>query len=146
VTVTGPYGSFVAEPAATRPCAYLSAGSGFAPMRALVEAELEAPLGRPLTLLVSAHTEGDVIDRDRILAWDGSYPRFHFIRTLTRGPGGHLHGRIPDVLPHLWPELAGHDVFIAGAPGFVRRCTAAAAALGAESALVRTEPFFVEGG
>lgn len=69
--MTGPFGSFVADPAATRPCVYLSAGSGFAPMRALVEAELEAPLGRSLTLLVSARTEGDVIDRDRILARDG---------------------------------------------------------------------------
>lgn len=144
VTVTGPYGSFVAEPAATRPCVYLSAGSGFAPMRALVEAELETPLGRSLTLLVSARTEGDVIDRDRILAWDTSYSRFHFIRTLTRGSGAHSHGRIPDLLPHLWSELAGHDVFIAGAPGFVRGCRTAAEDLGAEPELVRTEPFFVE--
>jgi CDP-4-dehydro-6-deoxyglucose reductase len=144
VTVTGPYGSFVAGRTPTRPCVYLCAGSGFAPMRALVEAELDAPLGRSLTLLVSARTEGDVIDRDRMLAWDGSYPRFRFIRTLTRGPGRHRHGRIPDLLPQLWPELAGHDVFIAGAPGFVRGCANAAEGLGAEPALVRTEPFFVE--
>jgi CDP-4-dehydro-6-deoxyglucose reductase, E3 len=144
VTVTGPYGSFVAEPAATRPCVYLSAGSGFAPMRALVEAELEAPLGRSLTLVVSARTEGDVIDRDRLLAWDGSYPQFRFIRTLTRGPGPNPHGRIPGLLPRFCPELADRDVFIAGAPGFVRGCAAAAAGLGAEPRLVRTEPFFVE--
>jgi CDP-4-dehydro-6-deoxyglucose reductase len=142
--VTGPYGNFVAQSAATRPCVYLAAGSGFAPMRALIEAELEAPLRRSLTLLVSARTDSDVIDRDRILAWDNSYPRFHFIRTLTLGSGGQMHRRIPDLLPHLWTELAGHEVFIAGAPGFVSSCAAVAETLGAEPALVRTEPFFVE--
>ena len=144
VTVTGPYGAFVAEPAATRPCLYLCAGSGFAPIRALIEAALEAPGGRSLSLVVSARTEEDVIDRDRLLARQLAYPQFQFMRTLTRGPGANPHGRIPGLLLRLRPDLAGKDVFIAGAPGFVRGCAAAAKLLGADPELVRTEPFFVE--
>jgi CDP-4-dehydro-6-deoxyglucose reductase, E3 len=65
VTVTGPYGTFVADPASTAPCLYLAAGSGLAPIRALIEAALEAIPQRPLTLIFSARTEADVLDRQR---------------------------------------------------------------------------------
>jgi hypothetical protein len=54
------------------------------------------------------------------------------------------HGRLPGLLPRLCPELTDREVFIAGAPGFVRACAAAAETLGAAPELVRTELFFVE--
>jgi CDP-4-dehydro-6-deoxyglucose reductase len=144
VTVTGPYGTFVADPAAAAPCLHLAAGSGLAPIRALIESALEASPPRSLTLVFSAGTKADVLDRDRFLSWQGIHPHFRYIRTLTRGPGAEPRGRIPDVLPSLCPHLADHEVFIAGAPGFVRACALAAEALGAVPARMHTEPFFVE--
>jgi CDP-4-dehydro-6-deoxyglucose reductase, E3 len=87
VTVTGPYGTFVAGPTSAAPCLYLAAGSGLAPIRALIEAALKATPQRPLTLIFSARTEADVLDRERFGRWQTRYPHFRFIRTLTRGPG-----------------------------------------------------------
>jgi CDP-4-dehydro-6-deoxyglucose reductase, E3 len=144
VTITGPYGTFVADPASTAPCLHLAAGSGLAPIRALVEAALEAAPRRSLSLIFSARTEADVLDRDRFLGWQARNPHFRFVTTLTRGTGADLRGRIPDVLPDLCPDLAGHEVFVAGAPGFVLACASAAEALGAARERVHTEPFFVE--
>lgn len=142
VTISGPYGTFVAEPSSMAPCLYLAAGSGLAPIRALVEAALKTNRRRPLILVFSARTEADVLDHERFLGWQASYPDFRFIRTLTRGTGPDPHGRVPDVLPDLCPDLADHEVFMAGAPEFIRACASAAEALGAARERVHTEPFF----
>ena len=144
VTITGSYGTFVADPLSAAPCLHLAAGSGLAPIRALIEAALDAIPRRSMTLVFSARTEADVLDRDRFLRWQEIHPHFRYVRTLTRGPGADPRGRIPDVLPELCGGLAEHDVFVAGAPGFVRACAFAAEALGAAPERVHTEPFFVE--
>lgn len=144
VSVSGPYGTFVEDPAATDPAVFLAAGSGLAPIRALLEAGLAAHARSSLTLIFSARSEADVIDRERFEAWQSEHPWFRFIRTLTRGAGPPPHGRIPALLPTLQGSLHGHDVFIAGAPAFVLACAAAADALGASRARVHTEVFFVE--
>ena len=144
VTITGPYGTFVADPASTAPCLHLAAGSGLAPIRALIEAALAGAPDRSQTLVFSARTEADELHRERILSWQAAYPSFRYFRTLSRGPGAGPRGRVPEVLPGLCRELGGHEVFIAGAPGFVRACAIAAEALGAAPERLHTEPFFVE--
>ena len=144
VSISGPYGTFVDDPDATAPALFLAAGSGLAPIRALVEAALARPNRRELTLVFSARTEADVIDRERFQQRQAERERFRFIRTLTRGAGPHARGRIPALLPQLYADLSGHDVFVAGAPGFVQACASAAEALGARREHVHTEVFFVE--
>lgn len=142
--LTGPYGTFVAETQSRCPRLYLAGGSGLAPMRALIEAALAAADSRTHTLLFSARTEADVIDAQRFRRWHADHESFRFIRTLTRGEGPDPRGHIPQVLLELCTGLADCEVFIAGAPGFVRACAAASEALGAARSHVHTEPFFVE--
>jgi CDP-4-dehydro-6-deoxyglucose reductase, E3 len=144
VSVSGAYGTFGDGPASNRPALFLAAGSGLAPIRALIEGALLAGTHQSLTLVFSAPTEAEVLDSDRFAAWQALHPRFHFIRTLTRASGVPPRGRIPAVLPDLCAELGRHEIFIAGAPGFVSSCAVAAEALGAVRARVHTEAFFVE--
>ena len=144
VSVSGPYGRFVDDPAATAPALFLAAGSGLAPIRALLEAALAAGRRRSLSLIFSARTQAEVIDRERFNDWDAQHRGFRYERTLTRGPGPPPRGRIPTLLGSLFPELGDHDVFIAGTPGFVRDCAAAADALGARRASVYTEVFYAD--
>jgi CDP-4-dehydro-6-deoxyglucose reductase len=143
VAITGPYGTFVDDPARTAPAVYLAGGSGLAPIRALAEAALSGAR-RSLTLIFSARTEADVLDRERFAAWEARSARFRYVRTLTREHGEPPRGRIPILLASLVGTLADHDVFVAGAPGFVRACAAAAEACGAPRERVRTEVFFGE--
>lgn len=144
VKVSGPYGSFVDDRAATAPGLFLAAGSGLAPVRALIEGTLAGGARSSLTLVYSARTERDVIDRQRFDDLQARDPRFRFLRTLTRDEGRPPNGRIPALLPKLFRELPHHDVFIAGAPGFALACAAAAEAIGAERARIHTELFYVE--
>ncbi|MDQ2894108.1 MAG: FAD-binding oxidoreductase [Actinomycetota bacterium] len=144
VKISGPYGTFVDDPTSTAPALFLAAGSGLAPIRALLEAAVLACVRSSLTLIFSARTEADVIDAERFEAWQARHPRLCFIRTLTRGAGPPPHGRIPELLPTLYQNLDGHDVFIAGGSGFVLACATAADVLGAPLARVHTEVFFTE--
>jgi CDP-4-dehydro-6-deoxyglucose reductase len=143
VVLAGPYGTFVADPSCTSPSLYLAAGSGLAPIRALIGASLKATPQRSLILVLSARTEADVLDRERLLGWQAEHPQFRFIATLTRAAGA-ARRRVPDLLADICSRLAGHEVFIAGSPGFVLACAAAAETLGAARERVHTEPFFVE--
>ncbi len=144
VSLSGPYGAFVDDPASTAPALFLAAGSGLAPIRSLIEAALSAGARRSLTLIFSARTEGDVIDGERFESWRTGSPHFRFIRTLTRASGAPPHGRIPVLLPTLCEELSDHDVFVAGAPQFVSACARAAEALQACHGRLHTEVFFAE--
>jgi len=144
VSVSGPYGTFVDDPQSTAPCLLLAAGSGVAPIRSLLEATLSRNPRRPVTLVISARTEADVVDCRRFTDWQAVHRAFRFVRTLTRADGPAPRGRIRAVLPSLCDDLTGHDAFIAGAPGFVRACATAAAALGARPERIHTEPFFAE--
>ncbi|MBK5233249.1 MAG: ferredoxin [Thermoleophilia bacterium] len=145
VSLEGPYGTFTADTGRSEPVLYLAAGSGLAPIRALLDARLSADsIAGPTSLIFSARTEADVLDRAHFAMLSAAHPEFRFIRTLTRGPGPEPRGRVPDLLSGLCADLTGHDVFIAGAPGFVAGCSDAAEAAGADRARIRTEVFFVD--
>lgn len=139
VVLTGPYGDFVRRPSAA-PCLYLAAGSGLAPIRALVESSLADSPRRSATLVFSARGDADLISEDLFAAWQASHRRFRFVAVLTGAARGR---RVPELLPEICPDLGGHEVFAAGSPGFVLASTAAAEALGAAPDQVHSEPFFV---
>ena len=67
-----------------------------------------------------------------------------FIRTLTRESGEPPTGRIPDILPEMFPDSSAYSVFIAGSPGFVDARADAARELGAKEHLLHTEDYHVQ--
>lgn len=144
VTLSGPYGTFMPDPDQAGPVLLLAAGSGLAPARALAEALLDAAQPRAVTLFFSARSHADLIDDDRWLDWAGSRSDFRYLRTLTRDSSAPLHERIPDLLPDVFGDLTGWEVFVSGPSGFVTGCAAAAELLGADRAAIHTEEFFSE--
>lgn len=144
VLVSGPYGTFVADPESNAPALYLAGGSGLAPARALAEEAIARRRPERATLFFSARTEADLIDADLFPRWEREWPGFRFVRTLTRAEGAPPLGRIPTLLPELFPDLGDHDVFVSGAPGFVEACADAARACGVRPGRLHTEAFFEE--
>ena len=145
VLISGPYGTFVRSAGAAAPELHLAAGSGLAPILALLEEGLRhAAPAHSTTLLFSARIEADVLMRDLLDRWQREHPNFTFLRTLTREIAPGLSGRIPTVLPMLFTDLSRHSVFIAGSDGFVESCRQAVLALGANRSRVLAEEFFFE--
>ena len=144
VLVSGPYGTFVADPGADGPVLCLAAGSGLAPIRALAEDAVRRAGAQRFTVLFSVRTQADVMNMGRFASWQRQYPGLRFVRTLTGQAGEPPLGRLPGLLPALFGDLCGHEVFVAGAPGFVADCARAARGLGARPGHLHTEEFFHE--
>lgn len=137
----GPYGTLCAPPAV--PLLLVSAGSGFAPMRALAEQSLAADPAADIAVAISARKAADVIDPDRLAHLTATHPHFRYLRALTREPGAGT-GQLPGRLAELVPDLLRRHVFIAGPDGFVRSCAAAARSAGVPAAALHTEEFYAE--
>lgn len=142
--VSGPYGTFVADPDSSTPILCVAGGSGVAPIRALAEDAVRRGVPTPFTVLFSGRTEADVIDRDRFTGWARDHDNFSYVRTLTREDGPPPLGRVPGLLPQLHPDLSGHEVFVAGAPGLVSATVQTARDLGVAPGRLHTEEFYAE--
>lgn len=145
VLLSGPYGSFTAPPGESGPALLLAGGSGLAPVRGLAEAALRRRRHGQVVLFFSARTQRDLIDDERFRSWQRRHPEFRYLRTLTGADGPPPTGRIPAILVDWFPDLSGWRVYIAGAPGFVTGCAAAARACGAAPGRVHTEEFARQG-
>ena len=142
VRLSGPYGTFIGDPAVTSPVLCLAAGSGLAPLLSLTEAALRRGFRPPVALLFSARTAADLYEEGLLRYWETRHRNFTYRPTLTReAPEGQLHGRLPELLPGLYPDLSAHSVFVAGAPAFVDACVGVARSLGARPELIHAEGF-----
>jgi CDP-4-dehydro-6-deoxyglucose reductase len=143
VPVSGPYGTFIGDPAVETPVLCLAAGSGLAPILSLTEAALRRGYAAPVTLMFSARRVEDLYCAGLLRFWETRYPNFRYLPTLTRETmPGFESGRIPDRLAAHFPDLSAHGVFVAGGPAFVADCVAAARRLGAGAGRIHTEGFF----
>jgi CDP-4-dehydro-6-deoxyglucose reductase, E3 len=142
VLVSGPYGAFVADPTSDAPVLCLAAGSGLAPILALAQDAVRRAGAEPFTVLFFARTLADVMDLERFSSWQRQYAGLRFEWTVTGQVGEPRQDRSPVLLPAPFEDLSGHEVFIAGAPGFVADGVVAARALGARPGHLHTEEFF----
>ena len=150
LSLSGPYGTFIGDPKAETPVLCLAAGSGLAPILSLTEAALKRGYRQPVSLVFSARAKEDLYASGRLAYWARLHRNFRWHATLTREQReGRLHGRIPDVLSGLFPDLSRHSIFIAGSTGFTEDCLAAVRRLGAQESLLHHEKFVsqrVDGG
>lgn len=144
VLVDGPYGTFVADPEGGLPVLCLAGGSGLAPIRALAQDAVRRGVPDHFTVFFSGRTHEDLIDHDLLSGWADEHTNFEFVRTLTRSPGPPPVGRVSAVLPDLMPDLSEHEVFIAGAPGFVAAGVKTVRELGCRPGRLHTEEFYAE--
>lgn len=142
VRLSGPYGTFIGDPSAKTPVLCLAAGSGLAPILSLATAALTRGGFRyPATVLFSARGTKDIYEEGLLRFLEAKYRNFRFRTTTTREDGNDLSGRIPEILPELYPDLSDYSVYIAGSPDFVDACHDAVKQLGAKDNLIHTEGF-----
>ncbi|MGE8686722.1 MAG: 2Fe-2S iron-sulfur cluster-binding protein [Achromobacter sp.] len=142
VKLSGPYGTFIGDPAVDAPVLCLAAGTGLAPILALTEAAMRRGFRQPVMLVISARTRADVYGLGMLAWWRAKHRKFDYRIALTREAGGDgLSGRIGEVLPAIFADLSRHTVFAAGSPGFVASSVEAALRQGATPEAIFTEGF-----
>jgi CDP-4-dehydro-6-deoxyglucose reductase len=130
----GPFGSFFLREDSSKPIVLLASGTGFAPIKAIIEQlEFDAS-ARPAVLYWGCRTKADLYLHDWALAAAARLPNLRYIPVLSeprdedtwQGLTGFVHEAVMADLP----DLSGHQVYACGAPvmveaakrDFVARC------------------------
>lgn len=107
LVMNGPAGTFVREgDDAKKPTLFVASGSGFAPMRTMLEAALRDGHQEPLWFLLGVRTMGEVPFAADLERWRSS-PNVRVEVTLSQGPADWQgrRGYVQQHLAGLWREL-----------------------------------------
>ncbi len=118
--VEGPYGSFFLREDSTRPIILLASGTGFAPIKALIEHMQYKGITRPATLYWGGRRPADLYMDDWVRARLADMPSLTYVPVISdalpedawTGRTGFVHNAVLQD----FPDLSGHQVYACGAP------------------------------
>ncbi|HYP99484.1 MAG TPA: FAD-binding oxidoreductase [Polyangiaceae bacterium] len=141
--VEGPAGTFTWQAAPSPAALLVGAGTGIAPLRALVEAELARPSETRVLLLAGHREPEDVLFAQDFARFAAQHPRFHFIPTLTAGDNSWLgrRGRVQAQLLEAVSALAPLDAYVCGRLEMVNDVVRLLVAHGVPESRIRSEGF-----
>lgn len=130
----GPLGTFFLREDSLRPTILLASGTGFAPIKAIVEHALAKAMTRPMYVYWGGRRPQDLYQRDLCETWVGTHPHIRFVPVVSdarpedawEGRTGFVHHAVMED----FPDLADFEVYACGAPvmvdaaraDFVREC------------------------
>jgi CDP-4-dehydro-6-deoxyglucose reductase, E3 len=115
--MVGPLGAFTRSGLCDEPALFVATGTGVAPLRAMILADLRKRReGPPLALLFGCRREEDLLWHDELSALAAEHPRFRYAPTLTRPNGAWegRRGRVQEHVSELARALGPVPVFVAG--------------------------------
>jgi len=120
VRFEGPLGTFYLREDSDKPLVFVAGGTGFAPIKALVEHALHNHIGREMVLYWGARAKQDLYMPHLPAQWQAEHPNFTFIPVLSdplpedQWPGrtGFVHQAVLDD----FPSLEHYQVYACGAP------------------------------
>lgn len=118
--IEGPFGSFFLREDSDKPIVLLASGTGFAPIKALIEHMQFQGIQRPATLYWGGRRPEDLYMDDWVRARMSEMPNLHYVPVVSDAlPEDHWTGRTGfvhrAVLEDL-PDLSGYQVYACGAP------------------------------
>ena len=149
LTVRLPGGDCVLDGESDRPLTLIAAGTGFAQMKAIVEAALHANPERLISLWWAAKERRDLYAESLARQWVAESDKVTFHAVCEEGfESGfadervHAHdGRIDAALAAELGDVSGHDVYLSGSPGMVYACVDVLASLGLDPSRVFSDVF-----
>jgi NAD(P)H-flavin reductase len=141
--VEGPAGSLTWQAAPSPAALLVGAGTGIAPLRALIEEELARASETRLLLLAGHREPADVLFADDFARFAVEHPRFHFIPTLTGGDSAWVgrRGRVQAQLLEAVSSLAPLDAYVCGRVEMVSEVVRMLVAHGVPESRIRSEGF-----
>jgi CDP-4-dehydro-6-deoxyglucose reductase len=117
----GPLGTFYLREDSDKPMIFVAGGTGFAPIKALVEHSLHHGEDRPMVLYWGVRSLRDLYMPGLPVEWQKAHPNFSYIPVLSdplpedqwQGRTGFVHQAVLDD----FADLSGYQVYACGAPG-----------------------------
>lgn len=118
--VEGPYGSFFLRDTSTQPMVLLASGTGFAPIKAVIEQLQSLPTPRPATLYWGGRRPADLYMDDWVRAKLAEMPSLRYVPVVSDAlPEDGWTGRtgfVHQAVLQDFADLSGHQVYACGAP------------------------------
>ena len=116
----GPFGSFYLREDSTKPIVMLASGTGFAPIKALIEQLRFKASDRPVTLYWGGRRPSDLYLHDWVVQQAAEMPNLRYLPVVSNalpeddwtGRTGFVHQAVLDD----FADLSGHQVYACGAP------------------------------
>lgn len=121
--IEGPHGSFWLREKSDRPIVMLAGGTGFAPLKGLVEHAIHLGLARPITLYWGARTAEWLYQHEIAQSWQSALPGFRYIPVIsdTRPDDGWMgrRGLAHEAVLADFADLSQYEVYACGAPPMI---------------------------
>lgn len=119
----GPLGTFFLREDSTKPILLIAGGTGFAPIKAVLEHAFHRHVDREMVLYWGCRSRADLYMSDLPAQWAREHPHFTFIPVLSEpvpednwpGRTGLVHRAVLDD----FESLAGYQVYACGAPAMI---------------------------
>ena len=118
--IEGPYGSFYLREDSTKPIIFLASGTGFAPIKAIIELMQYKGISRPATLYWGGRRPADLYLDDWVNARLVEMPNLKYVQVISNalpedawtGRTGFVHAAVLED----FPDLSAYQVYACGAP------------------------------
>jgi CDP-4-dehydro-6-deoxyglucose reductase len=116
----GPMGTFFLREDSDKPIVFLASGTGFAPIKAIIEHSIHKSMTRPMVLYWGGRRPVDLYMNALCEQWAAELPHFRYIPVISNalaedawtGRTGFVHHAVIQD----FPDLSGHQVYACGAP------------------------------
>lgn len=123
VRIHGPHGSFGLHEGSGKPAIFVVRGTGFAPVQAILEAELARGLRRDVILYRGGRQRQDLYFDARVRDWATAHPAFHYVPVLSAPAEEDVWtgrtGSLDAAVLADFPDLSGCEVYACGSPALV---------------------------
>jgi len=121
--VEGPHGQFYLREDSARPIIFMAGGTGFAPVKSIIEYCISHNIQRPMYLYWGVRTQHDLYMNDLAELWQADFPNIHYIPVLS-APAPHddvkyRHGLVHQAIMEDFSDLSAFDVYASGPPAMV---------------------------
>ncbi|MDH5512455.1 MAG: CDP-6-deoxy-delta-3,4-glucoseen reductase [Gammaproteobacteria bacterium] len=119
----GPFGMFFLREDSERPAILIAGGTGFAPIKSILEYAFAQGIKRPLHLYWGARAKRDLYLADLAQQWAKEHKNFKFTPVLSEPqPEDHWSGRqgwVHEAVAGDHPDLSQHEVYASGPPPMI---------------------------
>jgi len=120
---TGPLGTFFLREDSQRPAILIGGGTGFAPLKGILEHAFHVGVEKPLHLFWGVRAQRDLYMDELPARWLQDHPNFSYTPVLSEPlPEDNWSGAtgyVSDTVIRDYPDLSGHDVYMSGPPVMV---------------------------
>lgn len=119
----GPFGAFYLREESDKPMIFVAGGTGFAPIKAVIEHALHRDLSRPIVLYWGARSLKDLYRPELPGQWQRRHRDFSFIPVLSEPlPADNWPGRtglVHKAVMADFADLSGYQVYACGGPAMI---------------------------